>query len=105
MGRTALIIVVGFGVTLAIMSRSITGRLTDAVENAIHYQDKTRAKNIATSAVEIYLRKLKNASVGAGSYTINSFIGGSATISIDNSVDKSSATNPDSLLMTTNVNF
>src|SRR5437016_10820759 len=100
MGRMALIIVLGFGVTLAIMSKSITGRVTDTVENATHYYDQTRSKNIATSAAEIYLRKMRGGTAPAGSYSISSIMGGSASITITN-IDKNSAAKPDTMKMTT----
>ncbi len=103
MGRAALIIVLGFGVTLAIMSRAITGRLSDAVENSTGYYQKTRAKNIASSAAEIYLRKMRQGEIGNGNgtYSMSSIMGGSVTIKVDSTVDKSPATLPDTALMTT----
>lgn len=99
MGRLALIIVLGFAVTMGIMTRTITTRLSEAVTKSTEYSSKTRAKNIASSAVEIYLSKLKIGSASVGQYTML-MMGGSADVTIDSAIDVNSALDPDSLKMT-----
>src|SRR5437867_1263625 len=100
MGRMAIILVMGFAVMLAYASRSVTSRVSEAVENSTSYYDKTMAKDIASSASEIYVRKLKLGDASSNhSYTISSIMGGNAQVKID-SVDKNASAKPDSSLMT-----
>jgi hypothetical protein len=100
MGKAAIIIVLGFAVSLGILSRAITGRLSEAVSTSAEYFDKTRAKNIASSAAEIYLRKLQATTATLGSYWEPSIMGGQATVTIT-SIDISSSAIPDTLQITT----
>jgi hypothetical protein len=94
----ALILVIGFGVTLGVATRAITGRLSEAVDNSSAYYNKTRAKNIASSAAEIYVRKLKAGSVSTGSFSLNTIMGGNVSGSIT-STDVDAASDPDTIRM------
>ena len=97
MGKMALILVMGFAVTLGIATRSIVGRLGEAVDNSSRYYDKTYAKNIASSAAEIYIRRLKTGAVGPGHYH-DSFMGGQDSVII---TQISAGKSPDTLKMVT----
>ncbi len=98
MGRMVIILIIGFGVALGVTSRTITRRLTEAVENATAYTSGTNAKNIASSAVEVYVRKMKTGTAGVGTYAMN-MMGGSAEVTIS-SADASSAAKPDTFNLT-----
>src|SRR5437867_13297369 len=104
MGRTALIVVMGFGVLLSIMSRAITGRTSEAGQHAVSYYGKTMAKNIASSAAEICLREIEDSAGNAkpylGTYTYASLLGGSAKITVTNIVVHAPPL-PDSIKMVT----
>jgi hypothetical protein len=100
MGKAAIIIVLGFAVSLGILSRAITGRLSEAVSTSASYFEKTRAKNIGSSAAEIYLRKMKQGTVGIGSFWEPSLMGGQATVTIT-SIDKNSVAKPDTYKVVT----
>jgi hypothetical protein len=104
MGKMALLLVLGFGITLAMATRVITGRLSEAVENSSSYYNKTRAKNIASSTVEIFVRKLKTGDFHPGQDQTKSIRGGSAEVIVTD-IDKSSAAKPDTLKMVTISNF
>lgn len=100
MGKMALILVMGLAVTLGAATRAITGRLSEAVENSTALYNKTRAKNIASSAVEIFIRKLKTGDIHPGQEKTKTIMGGSAKV-IVTSIDKSSSAKPDTIRMTT----
>src|SRR5947207_2346219 len=100
MGKASIIIVLGFAVSLGILSRAITGRLSEAVDKSANYFEKTRAKNIASSAAEIYLRKLQSDSASFGTFWEPSLMDGQATVTITN-IDINTAMVPDTLRMVT----
>src|SRR5436309_3483396 len=82
MGRMSIVLVLGFAVTLGIMTRAITGRLSDAFSNSSTSYNETRAKNIASSGAEIYVRRVKAGDDSTGTFQISSIMGGSDSISI-----------------------
>src|SRR5258707_1722930 len=101
MGKAAIIIVLGFAVSLGILSRAITGRLSEAVNTSAVYFEKTTANDIASSASEIYLRKLQSPTgLTFGSHWEPSFMGGQVTVSLTN-IDVNSGATPDTLQLTT----
>lgn len=104
MGRMAIIAVVTLLFTLSIIGYNINRRADSAVKNYAGYYDETRARDIASSAAEIYIRKLAVNPSLRGTSTIGSLLGGSATVNIDSVVgvyDVGAGTNLDTLLMTT----
>lgn len=84
MGRLAFIFVLMFGLTLGIMTRTVTRRLSEAVSSSSSYSNKTQAKNIASSAAEIYLWRLKAGTAHDPYDSTLSMLGGSARVTITN---------------------
>ncbi len=82
MGRMAIISALTLVFALAIIGYNINRRSTDAVNNYVGYYDYTCARDIATSAVEIYLLKLKENPTLRGAFSISSIMGGSAVVNI-----------------------
>lgn len=103
MGRMAIIAVVTLLFSLSIIGYNINRRASAAVQNYAGYYDETRARDIASSAAEIYIRELAVNPSLRGTSTIGSLLGGSAIVTIDSIVgvyDSSAGAHLDTLLMT-----
>lgn len=103
MGRMAIIAVLTLLFALAIIGYNINRRADAAVTNYTEYYSHTRSHDIASSAVEIYIRKLAVNPWLRGTSTIDPLLGGSATVTIDSIqgvYDSSASTSLDTLLMT-----
>lgn len=96
MGKAALLSVLTLIFVLGIVGYSLNRRTTDAVKNYSSYYENDVARNIATSAVEIYILKLKDNPSLSGNFTIPSMLGGSATVDIADKIPD----DDDTLLMT-----
>lgn len=82
MGRMSIIAVITLVFTLSIIGYNLNRRATDAVENYVGNYDQTCAEDVASSAAEIYIYKLKESPSLTGSFTIDPILGGSATVTI-----------------------
>ncbi len=83
MGRMALIAVLTLVFVLSIVGYNMNRRATDAVDNYVGYYCQTRAHDIASSGVEVYIRKLaENPDLEAGTYTINPIMGGTDQVTL-----------------------
>ncbi len=95
MGKVAMLSVLTLLFVLGIVGYSLNRRTGDAVKNYSGYYDEDVARNIATSAVEIYILNLKNSPNLLGTFTIPSIMEGSATVDIVQKIPG----NKDTLLM------
>ncbi len=89
--------------SLSIIGYNINRRAGAAVRNYTEYYSFTRAHDIASSAVEIYIRKLTDNIWLRGTSTLSPLLGGSATVTIDSIpgvYDPGANTTLDTLLMT-----
>lgn len=93
MGRMAAIAVLTLVFSLSIIGVNINRRATDAVNNYVGSYGTTVAEDIASSAAEIYILKLKDNTSLLGTFTIDPIMGGSATVTI-------AAVSADTLTMT-----
>jgi len=103
MGRMAIIVVLSLLFTLSIVGYNINRRATSAVDNYVDYYSNTRAHDIASSAAEIYILKLRNNPLLRGTFTVDPLLGGTATVEIDSIVgayDSLAGQSLDTLLMT-----
>ncbi len=67
MGNATILLVLGLGLNVGLLSHQLLSRSGDAVENTAQYYETTVARNIANAAVELALQQLKdNASWRAG---------------------------------------
>lgn len=82
MGRMAVIAVLTLVFSLSIIGFNLNRRATDAVKNYVGNYDQTCAEDVATSAAEIYILKLKDNPSMTGTFAIDSILGGSATVDI-----------------------
>ncbi len=83
MGRMAIIVVLTLLFSLAIVGYNMNRRANAAVDNYVGYYCSTRAHDIASSGVEIYIRKLaENPDLPAGTYVISSIMGGVDTVTL-----------------------
>ncbi len=82
MGRMAVIAVLTLIFSLSIIGFNLNRRATDAVTNYVGDYDQTCAEDVASSAAEIYILKLKESPSLNGTFTIDSILGGSATVNI-----------------------
>ncbi len=83
MGRFAIIAVVMLLFSLSIVGYNMNRRATSAVNNYTNYYGETRAEDVASSAAEIFIRKLNDDPTMRGTYTIDPLLEGSATVQID----------------------
>lgn len=103
MGRMAILAVLTLLFSLSIIGYNMNRRATSAVGNYTGYYSGTRAHDIAASAAELYILKLKNNPTMRGTYSIDPILGGTASVNIDTIsgvYDTSANTNLDTLLMT-----
>src|SRR5437867_4372797 len=98
MGKLVILLALGLALALGIVSGLINNRLADAVETTSVYFEKSSAKNIASSVVEIYIKKLRsNRNLTRKTYQVSSIMDGNASITI---TQKSPAPNDTVLLYT-----
>ena len=98
MGKLVILLALGLALALGIVSGLINNRLADAVETTSVYFEKSSAKNIASSVVEIYVKKLRsNRNLTRKTYQVSSIMDGNASITI---TQKSPAPNDTVLLYT-----
>ncbi len=83
MGRFAIIAVITLLFSLSIVGYNMNRRATSAVNNYTNYYSETRAEDVASSAAEIFIRKLNEDPTMRGTYTIDPLLQGSATVRID----------------------
>ena len=95
MGKVAMLSVLTLLFVLGIVGYSLNRRTNDAVQNYAGYYDGIVAKNIASSAVEIYILKLKDNPSLIGTFTIPAIMNGEATVDIAQKISG----NNDTLLM------
>ena len=103
MGRMAIIAVVTLLFSLSIVGYNMNRRATSAVNNYVDYYSRTRAEDVASSAAEIYIRKLNEDPSMRGTFTISPLMQGSATVEIDSITgvyDSAAGQSLDTLLMT-----
>lgn len=98
MARMAALAVLTLLFTLSIVGVNLNKRATDAVDNYVGNYGKTVAEDIASSAAEIYILKLKDTPSLLGTFTIDPIMGGSATVTI-------AAISTDTLTMTSIATF
>ncbi|MCL5268098.1 MAG: hypothetical protein M1469_08340 [Bacteroidetes bacterium] len=96
MGKVAMLSVLTLLFVLGIVGYSLNRRTSDAVKNYAGYYEDDVARNIATSAVEIYILKLKDDQTLLGNFTIPAIMNGEATVNISQKIPG----NSDTLLMT-----
>ena len=60
MGNATIILVLGLGLNVGLLSYTLLSRSGDAVENYTIYYETTMAKNIANTAVDLTLQKLRD---------------------------------------------
>ena len=60
MGNAVILLVLGLGLNVGLLSYSLLSRAGDAVENYSVYFETTMAKNIANTAVDLTLQKLRD---------------------------------------------
>lgn len=82
MGRMAAIAVLTLVFSLSIVGVNLNRRATEAVNNYVGDYGRTAAEDIASSAAEIYILKLKDTPSLQGTFTIDSIMGGNATVII-----------------------
>lgn len=103
MGRWAIIAVLTLLFTLSIIGYNVNRRADAAVSNYTDYYSYTRAQDIATSAAEIFIRKLDQSPYMRGTFTINPLLQGYATVEIDSIIgvyDSLAGQKLDTLMMT-----
>ena len=103
MGRFAIIAVITLLFSLSIVGYNMNRRATSAVKNYTDYYSETRAEDVASSAVEIYIRKLNQDPTIRGTFTIDPLLQGSATVNIDTiagAYDSLAGQSLDTLMMT-----
>ncbi len=96
MGKVAMLSVLTLLFVLGIVGYSLNRRTSDAVNNYAGYYEEDVARNIATSAVEIYILKLKDNPSLLGDFTIPSMLGGAAQVNISEKIPD----DDDTLMMT-----
>ncbi len=99
----AIIAVLTLLFSLSIIGYNMNRRATSAVKNYTGYYSETRAHDIAASAAELYILKLKNNPTLRGTFGVDPLMGGNASVNIDTIAgvfDTSANTPLDTLLMT-----
>lgn len=89
--------------SLSIVGYNMNRRATSAVNNYTNYYSETRAEDVASSAAEIFIRKLNEYPTIRGTFTIDPLLQGSATVEIDSITgvyDTLAGQSLDTLLMT-----
>jgi len=89
MGKSSLIIVLGFMVVFASIQRRLCQRSLDAAENFIDDYERVAARNIANSATDLALHRLAANNTWAGC-TDESFFGGTYSVAIQDSTEDAS---------------
>ncbi|MGE5364424.1 MAG: hypothetical protein ACM3SM_09855 [Bacteroidota bacterium] len=82
MGKGILIITLGVSILTTILMMVLNGNVSDGVRLTSHFFEKTHARLISNSGVEIYLEKLRRNKTLKGNFNNNTLMGGSYDISI-----------------------
>lgn len=82
MGRGILIVVLGAAIVISVLLLNLNANTTNGLNSTLSYYDKTQARLIANSGIEIYLEKLRRNKYLSGSFPNNSLMGGNYSIDI-----------------------
>lgn len=82
MGRTTIYLVLGVSVIVTMLIMSLNSNAYQGLDSTVDYYDKTTARLIANSGIEIYLEKLRRNKGLTGSFPSNKLLNGTYDINI-----------------------